>query len=160
MTERQFQRWIVKLDDGILWSRDRCWFWQGAKTRSGYGNFMLTKTPPKYVAAHRIAYEHYRGPIPEGLHLDHLCRNRSCVNPWHLEPVTNRENAQRGARGRMVTHCRNGHPYNEENTMWRKNGRRGCRACARETMARKRAAGYIAPSRRKGVAEYVEGVRA
>src|SRR5580698_2584776 len=71
---------------------ESCWNWKGGKT-NGYGCFQIAKVN---FRAHRLAYELLRGPIPTGLHLDHLCRNRSCVNPDHLEPVTQRENTLRG----------------------------------------------------------------
>lgn len=85
----------------------------------------------KDAGAHRVAYEEIMGPVPEGLELDHLCRTRSCVNPSHLEPVTHRENMNRGdVATRRKTHCPKGHPYDEENTGIY-NGYRNCRACAR-----------------------------
>ena len=80
-----------------FWSRvvksDDCWEWAGAHDNHGY-----SKTSFEYrdMAAHRVAYELVVGPIPEGLTIDHLCRNRGCVNPAHLEPVTQRENTLRG----------------------------------------------------------------
>lgn len=85
--------------------------------------------------AHRVAYEQARGPIPEGLELDHLCRNRACVNPDHLEPVTHRENLLRAdtfaARHAAQTHCVNGHEFTPDNTYirTRPEGGRECRAC-------------------------------
>jgi hypothetical protein len=86
--------------------------------------------------AHRVAYEALIGPIPDGLQLDHLCRNRACVNPLHTEPVTQIENIRRGEAGvpsgsqqRAKTHCPQGHPYSQGNTYIRKNGHRMCRTC-------------------------------
>lgn len=75
----------------VFFHEDGCWEWTGAKTAAGYGQFTRRK---EY--AHRHAYEDLVGPIPEGLVIDHLCRNPSCVNPDHLEPVTQRENIRRG----------------------------------------------------------------
>lgn len=74
-----------------------CWTWLGGRYDSGYGHFERTGAGPRRsVRAHRYAYEHTLGPIPDGLTLDHLCSNRLCVNPDHLEPVTAEENARRG----------------------------------------------------------------
>jgi hypothetical protein len=102
-----------------------CWLWLAQVSRDGYGKF-------KYIGgqlAHRFAYETARGPVPEGLELDHLCRQRSCVNPDHLEAVTRRENARRGLRGSLTTHCPHGHEYTPENTYSNPKGGRVCRAC-------------------------------
>lgn len=107
---------------------DGCWEWQAA-TSAGYGRFGVGK---KMMLAHRISYEMLVGPILDGLHIDHLCRNRLCVNPDHLQAVTHRENVLRGEAGmiqRMRTECPYGHPYDEINTHWYQ-GRRYCRACA------------------------------
>jgi hypothetical protein len=98
-----------------FWSRvnksDGCWLWTAGRRKNGYGDFTL---PPKRSAlAHRVAYELTNGPIPDGLHLDHLCRVRHCVNPAHLEPVTAAENKARGmsplAINARKTHCVRGH---------------------------------------------------
>lgn len=102
-----------------------CWEWQGSVSSAGYGYLGRT-------LAHRRSYELFVGSIPDGLVLDHLCRNAACVNPDHLEPVTQRENVRRGLKGEMLTICKNGHPYDLENTYRRKNGQRDCRACKRE----------------------------
>ncbi len=87
------------------------------------------------VYAHRAAYELYVGPIPEGLTIDHLCRNTLCVNPAHLEAVTMRENILRGtgpsAQAARKTHCLRGHPFDDGNTLFRATGKRVCRACQR-----------------------------
>lgn len=96
-----------------------CWLWIAALDRLGYGSFKRTK-------AHRWAYEHFVGPIPAGRELDHLCRNRSCVNPDHLEPVTHAENMARGANA-VKTHCPAGHGYEQTARIW--HGRRHCRLC-------------------------------
>lgn len=110
-----------------------CWNWTAAIV-NGYGKFWLGE---KFRAAHRLAYEAMRGPIPAGLDIDHLCRNRACVNPAHMEPVTRRVNTLRGVSSAAVnaakTHCDSGHPFDDKNT-YRPPGRpvRGCRACNRE----------------------------
>lgn len=113
---------------------DECWNWKGGKKRDGYGNF--SDDTHRTLLAHRFAYEMIIGPIPDGLQLDHLCRNRSCVNPAHLEPVTNRENVLRGVSPPAMlaarTHCNNGHPFDLENTYFRTTGGRRCKVC-RET---------------------------
>ncbi len=105
-----------------------CWLWDGASTYHGYGHF---KYDGRTQTAHRVAWELFKGPIPEGREIDHLCRVRCCVNPDHLEPVTHLVNIRRGNSGshtRNKTHCPHGHPYDEENTL-RYNGQRICRIC-------------------------------
>lgn len=103
-----------------------CWEWTGRIDKFGYGR-------QHYALAHRHVYEKRVGPIPTGLELDHLCMNTRCVNPAHLEPVTRRENMRR--RTALVTHCKNGHPFDEENTRVTAR-RRFCRACDRVKAAR------------------------
>ena len=114
-----------------------CWEWTGARQPAGYGTVrVLNRT----CLAHRVAYESLVGPIPDGLHLDHLCRNPSCVNPAHLEPVTNRENITRGLCAVRGTHCKRGHEFTPENTYnVPKTGQRQCRECVRLHAARYRA---------------------
>ena len=110
-----------------------CWLWTAWVERNGYGRFWLDGWQQ---SAHRVAYELYVGPIPKGLEIDHLCRVRHCVNPAHLEAVTASENIRRMARLRtpyqsLMETCRNGHPYDAENTALTPTGR-ACRECKRD----------------------------
>jgi hypothetical protein len=124
-----------------------CWEWQGSKTPKGYGRIRVGE---KLHYVHRIAYEVHVTEIPAGTQLDHLCRNRACVNPSHLEPVTNRVNTIRGDAGRLLgarnsekSHCPQGHPYDGDNLRIGPHGWRYCRACRREQSRRARAARTI-----------------
>lgn len=131
-----------------------CWEWTAGRDTGGYGQFSIDGRLRK---AHRVAWELLRGDIPDGLELDHLCRNRSCVNPWHLEPVTHQVNAVRGltpilsrARNLAKTHCPKGHPYSGENLYITPIGQRHCRTCrsaqAHEAYLRKKARKVAATS--------------
>lgn len=116
----------------IEFSESGCWLWCGY-CHHGYGIISFNGKPRK---AHRVAYCEWIGPIPADLTLDHLCRTRNCVNPFHLEPVTQRENVLRGdspvAKHAKKTHCSKGHPYDLENTYITRNGGRLCRECRRQ----------------------------
>jgi len=121
-----------------------CWEWQAHRSRDGYGR-LRAQAPgsgeARMVSAHRVAYELSVGPVPEGLQLDHLCRNRACCNPAHLEPVTCQDNVRRGisppAAHAAQAECINGHPFDEANTyFWRARRSRACRACGRAATAR------------------------
>lgn len=111
-----------------------CWEWQGYISPQGYGRF---SNPGEGVSqqAHRAVYTYLVGPIPSDLTLDHLCRNTRCVNPAHLEPVTNTVNILRGigptAQNARKTRCKYGHEFTPENTYQNQHGRRACRECAR-----------------------------
>ncbi len=111
-----------------------CWVWTASRCSKGYGTFRYAGM---VRVAHRVSYTYYEGEIPVGLTLDHLCRTRACVNPLHLEPMTNRENILRGynpcAMHARKTHCKHGHPLTEENTYasQRVLGERVCKTCHR-----------------------------
>ena len=130
-----------------------CWLWT-ASTRRGYGHFWWNG---RLCLAHRVSWTLLRGEIPEGLTLDHLCRVHGCVNPDHLEPVTQKVNTLRGdtfpRRNSEKTHCAHGHRFTLENTRWtRVHGctARVCRTCKREQTRRrdqKRRDARIAASR-------------
>lgn len=139
-----------------------CWLWTSNLADTGYGRFYYRG---KLRLAHRFVYEHFRGAITCGLELDHLCRNRNCVRPDHLEPVTHQENMRRGMEARglatddpvrkprrwvrgpnrdetLLTHCRRGHEYTPENTYIVPNREvraRRCRKCLRLAQAKERA---------------------
>lgn len=103
-----------------------CIIWMGSINWGGYGRF--APTPGRNTGAHRVAYELAKGPIPEGLQIDHKCRVRSCINPDHLEAVTFKENILRGvspsAKHAKKTHCPNGHPYDRQTKR-----KRWCQVC-------------------------------
>lgn len=106
-----------------------CWEWIRVLKPQGYGQF------GKGALAHRISYEKHKGKIPDGLQIDHLCRNRKCVNPDHLEAVTASTNTLRGDRPKIQkakTHCPKGHEFSEENTYRYPDGRRSCIICRKQ----------------------------
>ncbi len=113
-----------------------CWLWVGPVSWNGYGECIRAGVRTR---AHRDSYEHFVGPIPSGLQIDHLCRQRCCVNPEHLEPVTQRENVLRGeglsAKRAAQTHCKYGHEFTYENTRITNLRQRKCRACNRNRLA-------------------------
>jgi len=136
--------------DWDIHNEERCWPWLGTKNQKGYGMFKINR---ETCMAHRVAYELERGPIPEygpnSVQADHLCLNKGCVNPWHIEIVTCRVNSQRRS-GSTNTHCGRGHEMAEENVYTQKGGaapgRRFCRKCRRineETRQSKRLEGYL-----------------
>lgn len=122
---------------------DACWEWQGATSGTdGYGRFWIASRLG--VLPYRFAYELLVGPIPDGLQPDHVCRNRACVRPDHLEVVTSRENTLRGfgvtAVNAQKTHCAHGHPFEGHNLIIRScpdGSRRVCRTCANRAAAKR-----------------------
>jgi hypothetical protein len=139
--ERIVARLFAKVTEAKVTKGDTgCWVYQGQKTKGGYGTLWVYG---KDVYTHRLAYELLRADIPEGLHIDHLCRNRACCNPWHLEPVTNAVNSRRGNSFTSVnaakTHCPRGHLLSGENLLPAALPRRYCRPCKRLTDAIRRA---------------------
>jgi hypothetical protein len=123
-------RW-TQTEDERFWAKVRktetCWLWTASGHRLGYGHF-YSSSKGGDVQAHRWSYEALRGDIPEGLDLDHLCRNPACVNPDHLEPVTRMVNLQRGKRCR-ATHCKHGHPFPPRTVLPNGGQRRKCLVC-------------------------------
>jgi hypothetical protein len=134
-TENPIFRFWSKVDkNGPLFKGIPCWNWTDS-LRSGYGTFYVSgaRNAQQRIAAHRYAYELLVWPIGPDLELDHLCRNRRCVNPAHLEEVPHRINVLRGtgisAQRAGQTHCKNGHEMTPANTIWLPSGTRRCRAC-------------------------------
>lgn len=122
---------------------DSCWLWLGSLMSRGYGQFSVgPRGGAKNWRTHRLAYELSVGPIPDGMALDHLCRNRRCCNPRHLEPVTTAENNKRAGAAMLV--CARGHAMSPDNVLKGRNGTRECRACRLDRKRRYRHAAKLA----------------
>lgn len=154
------KRWNLFLKKVI--KTPACWIWTGHILGGPCGGYGHVTIGNRQKRAHIVSYEQLKGKIPSGLVLDHLCRNRSCVNPDHLEPVTIQENIRRGispsALHALQTHCKNGHEFTQENTYFypRKRGAiwRTCKKCtANRNAKRKLYVGTCAvnPNRGEGV---------
>ena len=126
------EKMMLRLLSKIKYSQD-CWEWTGYKLPGGYGQVFIGGNRKRMRLAHRVSYIVFRGPIPEGFEIDHLCLNKSCVNPDHLEAVTSQVNSLRGntvaRRQSSKTHCIRGHEFSLFNTRFTKKGNRQCHAC-------------------------------
>lgn len=138
MANQHFQVSIQKRIFGGIEKTADCWLWKGSPRPNGYCAIWYKQ---RSRLAHRLVYEILVGPIPEGLTIDHLCGNKRCVNPDHLEPVTQKENTLRAQKKAGIlsakTHCPQGHEYTEGNTN-RSCRRRRCLTCHREREASRR----------------------
>jgi hypothetical protein len=142
--DQNTSEYLIDLETG-------CWVWQRAKTKAGYGQVPIDG---KMLYAHRVYYENNVGPIPEGLVLDHLCKNPACCNPDHLEPVTQAENMRRRRR----PSCSHGHEMTGDNVYVTPAGNRQCRECNRaRARDRVRLEGIAHRERRASKAANVEG---
>lgn len=124
-------------EHGPLWNGTHCWLWKGKLTPKGYA---LLKVGTQMQRAHRVSYRLYVGIIPAELTIDHLCRIRHCMQPYHLEPVTQAVNVLRGnspsAIAARKTHCPQGHPYGEVEIQPNGKRRRRCLPCVKTNRAR------------------------
>lgn len=126
--KRTYDQYILSNID--IRDRDECWPWILPAHKTGYGRGSFNN---KQFLAHRASYEYFKEPIPKGLVIDHICKNRICVNPNHLRVVTNLENVTQNSNSLTVklknqTHCKRGHLFDEENTYSYKNSRQ-CKIC-------------------------------
>jgi len=126
ITPKDMQRFWPKVK-----KTNNCWLWTATKTQGGYGKFYFRQ---EMGLAHRFSYEIFKGDIPKKLTIDHLCKNTLCVNPEHLEAITQKENVKRGLTGKIKhynskkTHCSKGHPFSGYNLIIYRNYRK-CRTC-------------------------------
>lgn len=140
VSPRAWARFWAKVDKS-----DHCWVWTAAKNPEGYGRFGMGQ---RLVYPHRLVAAHIYGAIPDGMVVDHLCRNPSCVRPDHLQIVSMRENTARGelaavtrAYQQSKTHCPRNHPYSGDNLYVNPSGQRQCRECMRQAKRAYRARG-------------------
>ncbi|HGM5043037.1 TPA: HNH endonuclease signature motif containing protein [Stenotrophomonas maltophilia] len=125
----------LAFDARIRKAPNGCWEWTGFIDRKGYG--VLGIGHRKVCKVHRYAYQRFVGPVPDGMQLDHLCRNRCCANPEHLEPVTPQVNVVRGNQARgLAAACQRGHEFSKGNTYINPRGNRECRQCRRSAALR------------------------
>ena len=144
LTRDNYHEFIIVADNS-------CWIWTLGGSTVGYGAVYFNK---KSQTAHRAFYQLFKGEIPKGLHIDHLCSVRRCVNPDHLRAVTIAENVLASHSQSLTaiqarqTHCKNGHELKEPLCRISKHGYRSCRACARSYMAARRAKAGLCKKRR------------
>lgn len=124
--EERLETKTLKLPSG-------CWEWIGAKDCHGYGRIGTSKS--KVALAHRVSFERWRNVIPPGMVIDHLCRNPSCINPDHLDVVTQKTNVRRGLVATVIV-CRNGHLLAADNVRYLRRGDRVCKTCAKSARDR------------------------
>lgn len=148
------RQWKTQTADQRFWAKvdksDGCWNWTASLTANGYALFKLDTTAGKSIMAHRYAYQELNGPIPDDLTIDHLCKNRRCCNPAHMEVVTRGENSRRGKgwiqgvavrRANAEIGCRKGHPRTPDHAFKTPKGNWRCRTCDRIRQATKKAKG-------------------
>lgn len=142
---------LVRFMSNTYVDENDCWLWVGKLNATGYAAFSVNGRP---TMVYRWSYEAFRGPIPVGLYIDHLCRVPRCANPTHLEPVTQQENLRRAYNSRALrTVCPRGHEYTPENTYTSAKGCRSCRSCYKEIFWKRayearKARGWRAPKSR------------
>lgn len=129
--ERFDSRWVPEPMTG-------CWLWVGTASPRGYATFRVNG---RKIGVHRFAYERWVGPIRDGLVVDHICNNPTCVNPDHLQAITQRDNVRRGRGTSGINsrkqECIHGHPFDADNTYVDPGGGRHCRECRRQADKRR-----------------------